>query len=309
MNVKATANPVLTTTVNKFMQDNKAFVAGRLFPVFYTGEQSASYYVFDTENILSVPKNIGRAPSANYSRSMMKLSDDTYNCKEFGHEEPVDDRERKKYSRSFDADTAAANRLGHVLLMNREFRAREKALTIPYTSTPAIKWDAANATVIKDVDAAKEVVYNNCGLEPNLLVLPRAVFTKIKRLAEFIELIKYTQKGVATEELLAELFDIDQVVVAGGIENKANEGQAVNPGQIWGDNVVLAHVDPSQDLKAPNYGRTFAWTGETGGGDNLAVVESYREETKRSDIHRARHDVDEKVTGAECSYLLSDVLT
>ncbi len=149
----------------------------------------------------------------------------------------------------------------------------------------------------------------NCGLEPNLLVLPRAVFTKIKRLAEFIELIKYTQKGVATEELLAELFGIDQVVVAGGIENKANEGQAVNPGQIWGDNVVLAHVDPSQDLKAPNYGRTFAWTGETGGGDNLAVVESYREETKRSDIHRARHDVDEKVTGAECSYLLSDVLT
>lgn len=308
MNAKATANPVLTKTLNKFMQDSNVFVANRLFPVFFTGEQSAAYYVSDTENALSVPKNIGRAPSANYSRSMQKLSDDTYNCKEFGHEEPVDDRERKKYSAAFNADLAATNRLGRVLMFNREFRARDKALTIPYTSSPGTKWDANGATVIKDVDAAKEVVFNNCGMEANLLVLPRVVFNKIKRLAEFIDLIKYTQKGIATEVLLAELFGIDEVIVAGGIENKANEGQAVNPGQIWGDNVVLAHVDPSQDLQAPNYGRTFAWTGETGGGDNLAIVESYREETKRSDVHRARQDVDEKVTGNECAYLLSDVL-
>ena len=308
MNVRATANPVLTTTVNRFMQDSKAFVANRLFPAFYTGEQSAAYYVFDAENMVSVPKNIGRAPSAPYSRSIPKLSDDTYNCKEFGHEEPVDDRERKKYSKSFDADLAAANRIGNILMLTREVRARDKALTSANTATPATKWDVNGATVIADVDAGKEVVYNSCGMEANLLVLPRSVFNCVKRLAAFLDLIKYTEKGVLTEQLLAELFGVADVVVAGGIENKANEGQTINPGQIWGDNVVLAHVDPSQDLKAVNFGRTFAWTGETGGGDNLAIIESYREDEVRSDVHRGRHDVDEKITGPECAYLLSDVL-
>lgn len=307
MNATATANPVLTTLVNKFTQDPKTFVAPYLFPTFYAGEQSADYYVFDAENLLDVPRDISRAPSAAYKRMVSKLSDDTYNCKEFGIEEPVDDRERKKYSKSFDADKAAAMRIGNVLLLNREFRARAKALTIPNTASPGTKWDAGG-TPIADVDVAKEVIHNACGMDPNLLVLPRNVFNCVKRLAAFIDLVKYTQKGVMTEDLLAELFGVDRVVVAGGIENKANEGQAVNPGQIWVDDVVLAHVDPSQDLKAVNFGRTFAWTGETGGGDNLALVESYRDEEIRSDVHRGRHDVDEKITGSECAYLLSNVL-
>ena len=309
MDSTATANPLLTLTLNKFMQGNEAFVAGDLFPVFFTGEQAAEYYVFDADNMLSIPTDIRRAPAGDYTRSMSKLSEDTYNCREFGHEEPVDDSTRKKYSKAFDADRAASDRLGNILLINREIRAAAKAAAITNTSTPVVKWDAANATVIADIDAAKDVIHSKCGMEANLLVLPRSVFKIVKRLSAITDLMKVTGNKVVTPQLLAELFGVPKVRIAGGLYNSAHQGQALAAAQIWSDNVVLAHVNPAQDMQAVNFGRTFAWTGETGGGDNLAIVESYREEKVRSDIHRARQCVDEKITGMECAYLLSDVLT
>ena len=308
MTSRVTVNPVLTITAVKFIQNASAFIGRRLFPLFMTREQAANYYVFDRENMLDVPTNIRRAPGAAYSRSVMKLSEDSYNCREYGHEEPVDDRERAKYASALDADRASVTRASNIIMVNHELRVKALATGsgVP-NSGISTKWDGISPDPIGDVDAAKEVIRKGCGLTANLMAINQDTFNVLKELPIILDKIKYTQRGIVTAELIAAVFGVENLLVAGSVINGAAEGQTISPADIWSDDVILAHVENSQDLQAPNFGRTFAWIGQT--GPDGVIIESYRDEPKRSDVHRARHDVDEKLVGAECGYRLSDVLT
>lgn len=308
MKSSATANPILTQLAAKFMQDPAGFVGLQLFPLFLTGEQSASYYVMNEENLLNVPRNIQRGPGGAYSRSMMKVSDDSYNCREFGHEEPVDDRERKKYANAFDADQAAVSRIANIIRYNHETRVRDKVINAPVpTSSPSTKWNADGSDPIHDVDTAKASIRKNCGLEANTMVVNVDVFTTLKEHEAITGKIQYSERAIVTAQILAAIFGVNRFLVAGAVESSATEGQALNPSYIWGDSVILAHVETSQDLLAPNFGRTFAWIGET--GPDGILLETYRQDEIRSDVHRGRQDVDEKIIGAKCGYHLSDVLS
>lgn len=308
MRNKATFNPILTTTAVKFMQNAKEFAGSALFPTFLTGERAANYYVFDRENFVNVPKNIQRAPGSAYKRTQMVLSDDSYSCKNYGVEEPIDDSEKANYASALDADKSASARATSIVALNHELRCYDKATSaaVP-SSTPSTKWDQAGATPIADIDAAREIIHTNCGMDANTLVMSRDVFNVLKERADILDKIKYTQKGIITADLLAAVFGVDRVVVAGAQINTAPEGQTMAVSKIWGDSVVLAHVNTAQDLKAPNFGRTFNWAKES--GTNGIQIKSYREDNIDSDIHRACQHTDEKLIGAECGYHLSSVLT
>lgn len=307
MKSSATANPVLQVTAVKYLQDTAGFVATKLFPRFSAGLQSASYYVFNKENMLNVPLNIQRAPSAPFSRSQMVLSDDTFNCRDYGHEEPVDDRERKKYASSLDSDNAAIRRCTNVILINQEKRVFTKATSasVP-TATPSYKWDNySDSNPIYDVDVGKNAVRLACGLFVNMMTFSYPTFLVLKEHPKIIDKIKYSQRGVVTAEILAEVFGVDQIAIAGATINTAAEGQTVTPADIWSDNVVLSHVETAMDLMAPNFGRCFQWDGIV--GPDGVIVQSYREDKIDSDVHRVRQDQDEKLVGPECGYNISDV--
>ena len=107
INASLSANPVLTATLNNYLVNAEGFVGRRVAPLFLTPEQSAQYYVFDRANMLDAADLKGRAPSTAYPRTQLKLSDDTYRTIDRGLECPVDDGQRKKYAKAFDADAAA----------------------------------------------------------------------------------------------------------------------------------------------------------------------------------------------------------
>jgi hypothetical protein len=302
-------NPVLTMTAQKFMQDSTAFVGRRLFPLFFTALQSANYYVFNRENLLNAPTNIRRAPGSHYTRHPMTLTGDSYSCQNYGVEEPVDDEERAKYGSAVDADNAAVRRGVNTILINHELRVRDKiynASGIP-TSTPGATWDDPAATPVQDVRVMKEGIYSNCGMEANVLCMNRNVFNALCDCPQILDRIKYSERGIITEQLLASLFGVAEVLVAGGVVNSAAEGLTLNPSSIWGSTVILAHVESAQDLSAPNFGRTFAWSQFTG-PDGLQTF-TYRQDEIDSDIHRVRQHCDEKLVGPECGYRLTDVLS
>lgn len=308
MNSKATANPILTSAAVKFMHNANEFAGRALFPTFFTNEQAAQYYVFDRENALNIPTDIQRAPGTAYKRSVMKLSDDSFSCKEYGHEEPVDDVEKAKYASALDADRASVARSTNIIMVNHEIRCYNLATGAGVTSSsPSTKWDQASADPIGDVDAAREVIHDSCGMDANTMIISRDVFNVLKELDVIVDKIKYTQKGIVTADLLAPIFNVEKVIVAGVVRNSAAEGQTVSPAKIWGDSVVLAHVNSAQDLKAPNFGRTFNWV-KMSGRDGVQV-KTYRDEPINSDVHRAAQYCDEKLVGAECGYHLSNVLS
>jgi len=310
MNATPTFNPLMSGIATKFMEDAKAFVGRRLFPTFYSGLQSASFYVFDRVNMLDFPTDIQRAPGAAYSQSQMRISGDSYSCNDYGHVVPIDDVERKKYATFFDADKSAVLRSMNIVMKNHELRVKNLVFggTVP-TAPVSVSWaDYQSSNPVLDVDAAKELVRKQIGLEVNMITVNRDVFNALKRHPKLIDLIKYTQTGILTEDLLAAVFGVPagNFIVAGTLQNNAAEGQTEDPNNLWGPNMILAHTEASQDLQAPNFGRTFNWTEMTGNAE--VAVDSYRMPDRYSDFHAAKHFVSEKLVGPEAGYILQNVL-
>lgn len=307
MQSSATANPVLSGIFNKFMRDQAGFVAEALAPTFNTGLQSAQYYVFDKENFLLIPRDIERAPGAPHKRVSMKVSDDNYFCKNYGIAMPVPDEERVRYSIAMDADTAAIKRITDILKVNRELRVKAlvtNTATITNAS-PAIKWNDAGCNPRTDVDAAKESVRKGCGQRVNTMVISETVRLNLSQNPEIRKAFQLAISGVLTMEMLKAYFEIPNIIVAGTVLATSAEGQAVTADDIWQDDVVLAHVEPGQDLMAMNFARSFNWTGV---GSIDAPVQTWRDSDAKSDIHQADHATAEKIVATPCGYLLTDVL-
>lgn len=309
MQSNVTVNPLLSITAAQYAAGANQYIGYKLFPVLSVAEQAAGYFVFKAENMINIPKLIARAPAAPYSRGKFSLDNAVFATRDYGHEEAVDDRERKKYRFAIDADTAAVTRCMRVVLVNQEERVRALACDTTKVANSAVntQWDAANSDPIGDVKAAREVIRINCGFRPNTMTITEPTFNILAEHPKVLDKIKYTQRAIVTEELLAAVFEVQNLLVARTVANASNEGQPVTPADIWGKICLLSYTDASPDLKVPTFGRVFSWAEEVG-ADGV-IVESYRDDTNRADIHRVRNDADEELVAPGAGYLLTSVIS
>lgn len=316
----ATLRPDLGASFMEFEleADRRGFASPRVLPVFTTGVQKGTFGKIPLEQLLS-NRDTARAPGSGYSRGEFTFTEESFATVEHGAEETVDDREAEMYASFFDAEQVAAARAMDVVLRNLEKRVSDLVFNsstwtgAALTTAVGTEWDtAATATPVADVAAAVQKVYDGSGLWPNAMIITRKVFNNLRLVAEIQDLVKYNgimdpRQGAITEAALSQVFDL-QVIVAGGTKNTAAEGQAATPSPIWDDEYcMVAKVAMSQDIREPCLGRIFHWPGD--GSDIDGRVESYRDETVRSDIIRVRQDVDELILYKEAGHLLSNITT
>jgi len=88
-----------------------------------------------------------------------------------------------------------------------------------------------------------------------------------------IDRIKYTSAtfaGTITPQLLAEAFDIEQVVVSKAVYNTSQENVTASMSFINSKNALLVYTPSAPGLMVPAAGYTFGWQGFTG-LNNLGV--------------------------------------
>lgn len=318
----ATLRPDIAGSFMEFdlAMDRAGFVWNRVLPVIDVNKASGVFGKIPIEQLLQ-SRNTNRAPGAGYSRGNFTFTDVSFATTEHGAEEPVDDRESTLYNNYFDAEAIAGQRAMDAVLRNAEKRVSDlifnsttwagAALTTGVTN----EWDdAASATPIADVNAAVKRVWDGSGIWANALIINRRVFRNLRNCDDIKEAIQSAGAGSATKQsditaaMLAQVFDLDFVIVAGSAKNTANEGQSASISPIWSDEyAMVCRIATSNDIKEPCIGRVFHW-GEDG-SSVLGTVESYREESIRGNVIRVRHDVCEKVLYPEVGHLLSNITT
>ncbi len=289
------------------------FIGGMVMPFFPVAEKSADYPKIPLEAILSEP-NTDRASRGAYGRSDWEFETGTYSCKEKGWEEVIDDSEARLYARFFDAEEVSTERAMDIILRGHERRVAAKLFNTSNAVGNAgvsTEWStAASCTPRSDVMTAKQAMRAASGLIPNAMVISQKVFENLLVCAEIGNRFQYTQPLEtmdmdAQHRVIAQYFDVQQVLVGGALRNTAKKAQSFSLADIWDDEYCsLCVVAPAQDLRAPSFGRTFLW--ETDSEDPV-VVESYREDAIRSDVIRARHNVDEAIVFTGANYLLTNI--
>ncbi|MEM1085942.1 MAG: hypothetical protein AAGI48_17670 [Verrucomicrobiota bacterium] len=298
-------NPVLTGIGSRFMA-GLPLVGRRIAPIVPTQLHSAAYYVYDTSNFVDVPTDIRRSPSAGFKRLKSQLSDDTFLCKDYGIEEPLDQMEIAMYASIFSADRSGMERAIRVVALNHEIRVRDLARAATQTSTPTVKWNAGGSSIVADIQAAKNLIRSKIGVLPNLLTLPYNVYIALRNSDEIKDYF-VNSDGLVTKAQLESVLEVE-IQVSGDLINTAAEGQDASIADVWEDEAFLSYSVTSADIKSLNFARTYNWTALKGSGTAGISTYTYDQDEIDSRVVRARQFTDEKVVADGAGYYFSNVL-
>ncbi len=313
----ATLRPDIASSFEAFdlAAEKDGYIARKVFPTVDVASQAGTFGRIPLDQLLQ-QRDTRRAPGSGYSRGNFTFGTGTYSCKEHGAEEPIDDREAKMYAEYFDSEVIAAARAYNAVLRNAEARVASAVFNTgtwtgaALTTSVGTPWATiATATPLTNVEAAVQRVYDNSGLWPNAMIINRRVFRNLRNTVQVIDRIASSGAGDrtlasdVTVQQLAQAFDLDHIIVAGGSQNTATEGQPAAVGQIWGNGfAMICRVAVTSDFREPCIGRTFHWSADGSGIEG--AFETYRDETVRANVVRVRQDVDEIVLYPQAGHLL-----
>lgn len=301
------------------VMNRMGYIAHRVLPIITRDKPSGQYPLLTKEQLLQI-RSTQRAPGGGYPRSSTGFSLSTYSTAEQGHEAPLDDRTVAAYDDVLDAEMWESERIRNIVLQNYEIEIADylfNATTFSgKTAGVSTEWSTvASATPVSDVETRRETIYNATGYEPNALVINRQVFRNLRRSAQVIDTLKYqgfqdARPGEISAQALAISLDLDMIIVANGTKNTANEADAASLSRIWSSEyALLCRVATTSNPSEFCLGRTIVWDAEAAlDGERMGVImESYRDETVRGDVLRARTDWEKKIIDLDAAYLLSNI--
>lgn len=266
---------ILTNLSVKYTQDDTAFIASKVFPMVPVAKQSDKFFVYKREDWFRDEAE-KRAMGTESVGGDYELTTDVYFAERYAFHKDVYDEERANSDDPLSPDEDATAFVTEKLLLNKEnnwakrfFKAGVWGTDLAGADAPAagkvIYWDNyTSSDPIKDMSDYSTNVSEVTGKQPNTLVIGRRVYNALKNHPDILDRIRYSQKGVVTTDLIAELFDVERILVATAIQNIAKKGQAADMKYIMGNNALLCYTTPTPRLRTATAGYTFVWTGLMG---------------------------------------------
>lgn len=292
-------------------RQDKPSVAERIFPRVVVDFQSDKFHVWNKADLWR--RNVQkRAPGTKFARSGVGLSTDNYQSEQYALEYPVPDETAKNADAVLNIGTTATNWLYDQLMLEEDYQfAAQWMITGVGWGVGSLgngKWSAASSTPIADILNASRTVRRGLGASSNhkLVAVGGTIVEKaLLSNAEIVNKLVYVQAGTidAIRAALAGILGLDELIIADREYNTAAEGRAASYSPVFDDDllVVARPNNPGPDTPAAGY--SFAWN-EDGKGD--MYIESYRDETIKSDIYRGICYYDLKQVASGLGVLFTD---
>lgn len=271
----------LTNMALAYYQSAANYFAKAIFPICPVDQSSDNYYIFDKEDLLR--DSWQRKPAyGKVAPAVASEHADTYNCKVDQMIMGIDqirqtDLQRRQGPTIRDpriqrTKTIAeqANIHQDVLFAEGFFKAGVWGNELAgvdnttHSSGQFIKFSNDNSDPIKFIDEQKTAVNETTGRTPNRLALGAHVYDALKAHPAILERVKFggstPNPATVTENVLAQLFGVEKLVVLRSIMNKAPMGAEADMGYIGDpDAFLLAYATNSPSVDEPSAGYIFTW--------------------------------------------------
>jgi hypothetical protein len=273
------ANRPLTNISIAYMQDAAGFVADRVFPNVPVNKQSDKYFVFPRGEFFRAQME-KRGPGDPSAGSGYKVEQEgPYHCDVWALHKDIDDQTRANYDEPLDPDREATEFLSLQALLRREIQWASKYFTTGIwtgiktgvSGSPGSnefkQWsDLANSDPISDIRGFRRERHKATGFWMNKFVVGRKVYDTLLDHPDIIDRLKYGQTpgapAIANRRRLAELFEVEEILVMDGIKNTANEGATDSYDYIGSEtDALLVYAPARSGLMTPSGGYTFSWRG------------------------------------------------
>lgn len=306
-------NRPLTNISVAYMQRAENFIADKVFPMVPVSKQSDRYFVYDKSDFFRADAQL-RAPATESAGSGYNLDNTpTYYAPVYALHKDVDDQTRANADDPLNMDRDATEYVTQQMMLRRELVWSSRNFTTGVwatDTTPSTKWDNASSDPISDIKNAGINVAGATGFKPNTLVLSPRVFNALSEHPDVLDRIKYTMgPAIATPQLLAQLFEVERVLVPFAVVNSANEGATDSIDFIYGENALLTYAAPRPSIMMPSGGYNFTWTGLLGAGATGIRIKSFRMEHLSADRIEGEIAYDPKVVAPDLGVFFNDTLT
>ncbi len=298
----------LTDLSVRFSQSADMFIADRVFPTVRVRNRSDIYYIYDRSYWFRTDAEL-RGPGAESAGSGWDVTTDSFSCNVYSIHKDIDDQTRANADSPLQLDRDATEFVTQHLLQRREQAWVSTYFTTGVWTTdvtPTNKWDDyVSGDPIGDLRTGVITMAKQTARKPNTLVMGAEVWNKLQDHPDFLDRIKYTQRGVVGPDLLASLINVDRVLIAWSVKNTAAEGETPSYDFNLGKNALLMYVAPNPGLNTPTAGYTFRWTGLFGTGSNGIRIKRFRLERNASDRIEGEEALDQKLVSADLGYFFN----
>lgn len=319
------SQPLTDLSVAYFQANADKYAASRIFPNVGVMKASNQFAVYNRGDLLRSEAEY-RAPGAEVAIGGYRISYSTYTCDRAAFGKDIDDPTRANADPQFDLDGEAVDYVSDQVLKKQDqdwvsdFFAAGKwdgassstdivgIATLVSTSTSALHWSDVASVPIEDVAGEMDSVESGSGYRPNVMVLGPKVRTALLNHPDIVDRIKYTgQGGFVTNQILAQLFGVDEVVTLSAVLNSGNENAAESNDYMAGKHALLLYRPASPGLRTPSAGYSFTWTADGHPLDGVRI-KRYRLERNESDRVEGERWYDQKQVASDLGAFFSGIV-
>lgn len=292
------------------------YVADKIAPLVPVAKESDRYFIYSHGGSFRIPSGAGaRAAGSEAYESDFFFSTATYNLVEYASKMLVSDRDRDNADQPLQLDIDASKVLSDQILLAKELQVASllfatASFTNQLSVATANQWslDTTASDPLLVANTAQAVVLLASGRRPNKVVMGNLPFLSLKRHQLISDRIKYVERSIVTEELIASLFDVDEVLVGRAVFDDGTEGvggdsDVQSMTVVWGPSALWLWVPKSPGLRQPSTVYTF-----TKQDQGMQVkVKKWREEKLAGDYVEASAMFDHRIVASLTGFFASGV--
>lgn len=289
----------LTNLSVGYQQEARNFIADQVFPQVPVNRQGDLYYIYKMDDWFRTQAGV-RAPATESPGGGWDITTDQYYANVFSVHKDIDDQTRANADTVFQLDADATLFVTTNLLLKRDqlFVSNYMSTGIwnggsggvdqtGVAATPGtnqfLQFNVAGSDPTSVITAQRLQMQQKTGFLPNTLIIGPTVLQVLQNHAAILDRIKYTERGIVTEDLLQALFGVDRVIVTNAVQNTAPKGAAASMGFIADKSMLLCYSAPAPGLLSPSAGYIFTWSGLLGAGAYGTRIKKFRMEQIESD--------------------------
>ncbi len=292
----------------------RGFIADQIFPIVNVPNESGSYVIFDQANAFR-QKDTSRSRGTAAKMTDYAVSSGGFFVNKYGLADgmTIEDMQNADPIYVQGREEGMARRLTTDLMLDWDIRIANQVTNtsnVGTSSAVSSGWtDYTNSDPLGDIWSLMDNLHDATAYRPNVVVMGELAYRNFVR--NFNVINKVNQTGIgggalpATQDQVARLLEVDKVLVGRGYKNTANQGQAKDLSQIWGDNVLAYYAPDNASIDEPSFGYSFRWTRPGLANMNVKRL-PYDEELEISKIEVGYYQ-DEKITAQSLGGLLTAV--
>lgn len=290
----------------------EGMIADLIFPIVPVLKQSDYYVTFSRADALRI-ENDKRSPGTEANKVTRSMSSATYFADNYAlrNEIFLEDKSnadplflQKLYEgrTMYVVDKLALGWESRVALM-----CTSGSNVGSYSAVGSSWTDITNANPFTNINTAIDNVQDSTGKRPNRMVMGQLAWRLARRNTNVINKIFGTNNGgnLPSRQQVADLFEVDEILVGGAYQNTGNEAQAEALSQIWGANVLVYYAPMVPSVEQPSFGYTLRWA-QPGLPQMTVERHPYDPRKKKEDVEVGVYQ-DEKITGSSYGFLIRAV--